>query len=190
MTLLKSRKFCVPAAVILCIVSLLFGVHKSVAREVREIENSFYEGVYLEDENYTQPALSEQLSNRASAALGIITIAANYDDMKTETDALRDARNGLLEAESIPKKAYYNDKLENAYKAVGEKLSAASLDENEASALSDYAATMSGAMGVIEKSAYNASVSEFVNETMRAFPLNILKGISFCDTPDYFRVEG
>lgn len=188
MTNLKKRSSAVIIAVIVVILGTLFGVHRSVNSETAKIEALFYKGVYLKDEKYTQSSIDAQLKKRADAALGLLTVAKNYTFLTDLAQELREARELLLDADTISEKYLANAKLESSYKQMFEAL-IVHADDVPAS-VESYVSTLRGAEGVIENSDYNKMVSEFRNSTLGAFPVNILKNLAFVKYPEYFGVEG
>ena len=189
MSMLKKRSTAFIVAVFVIIFGTLFGVHRSIAAETRKIETMFYNGVYIKDQNYTQPGISEKLDERAMAALGLVTIAAHYDTLADKADSLRQARLALMDAETITGKYIANEKMQSAYKALLAELAKQNLTDSETAATQSYAETLDGAQGFIQSSAYNNAVSSFRNE-LGAFPVSILKNLAFAAAPEYFGVEG
>jgi hypothetical protein len=101
---------------------------------------------------------------------------------------LREAREELLDADTIMGKNAANVKLESTWKQVYESL-VAHADDVPAS-VEGYVSTLKGAQSIIEKSDYNKQVSDFRNGTLAAFPVNILKNLALVDYPDYFGAKG
>lgn len=190
MSILKKRSTAVVITILVIIIATLFGVHRSVGKQADKIEAQFYEGVYLKDEGYYQASIAGQLEVRESAALGLVSLASNYDSLSSETKSLRNARNELIEAESIEEKYLANEKLQKAYTALYDAFVAEDISAREISGAEDYAYLMDAAQQLIKSSDYNSTVAEFINSDLRAFPVNILKHIAFCDYPEYFEVEG
>lgn len=185
---LKNRSTAMLVALVVIVFGTLIGVHRSVGRETAKIEAQFYEGVYLQDEQYTQPGIDAQLMAKGDAALGLITVAKDYAFASDMTDALRTSRESLLDADTIEEKYEANLRLEQAWRQLRDNLTAHA--GNLPESFESYVSTLSGAQGVIEHSAYNTVVSEFRNGTMSAFPVNILKNLAFVNYPDYFGTEG
>lgn len=188
MEVLLKRSTAALIAFIVIVFGTLFGVHRSVGSETAKIEKQFFSGVYLKDEEYLQPSIQSQLDKRATAALGLISLGFELEAAAGPAGELRDARNELLSAKTISDKYIANEKLQKAYKAL-----VAAMPEGgpagKTEALRSYTATMDGAQGVIEKSAYNGLVSEF-RRRLNSFPVNILKILAFVKYPEYFGAEG
>jgi hypothetical protein len=184
MSKLKKRSSAILIVVVVIVFGTLFGVHRSVNKETAKIEAQFYNGVYLKDEKYIQPSIQSQLDARTDAALGLLSVANKYIFLDDIVSILRGAREELMDAGTIQEKYAANVKLENAWKQVYESLTAHADDVPPS--VENYVSTLSGAQGIIDKSAYDRSVDEFRNSTLRAFPVNILKNLAFVDYPEYF----
>jgi len=190
MKVLKNDKYARLITIAVVIMATIFGVHKSVNKEARKIEAQFYSGVYVEDEKYTQPSIAAQLERRTNTALGIVTVAGNYDEAAGAAKELDEKRIQLMEAESITDKYLANTELQKSYEQIRELLAGSSLSPRDEEGLNTYYSTMDGAQGIISNSYYNLTVSRFTNGILGAFPVNILKYISFVRYPEYFGVEG
>jgi hypothetical protein len=190
MDIIKNRKFAILITVAVVVLATLFGVHRSAGKAARQIEARFYDGVYLEDEKYRESSIDSQLKKRDTAALGLISIAENYGGLEALNGDLKQARNDLLDAARISDKYIADEQLQKAYEALYAALMQQELTDRETEAAGHYAATMDGARSLIQKSSYNSEVSEFMNETMRSFPVNLLKSLAFVRYPEYFGLEG
>jgi hypothetical protein len=188
MSSLKKRSTAALIAAVVVIFGTLLGVHLSVSRETAKIEAQFYDGVYLKDEKYVQTSIQSQLDKRADAALGLLSVANKYVFLEDMAGVLREARETLLDADSLAEKYAANIKLENAWKQIYESLTAHADDVPTSD--ESYISTLRGAQSVIEKSDYNRLTAEFRQKTLSAFPVNILKNLAFVDYPEYFVVEG
>jgi hypothetical protein len=193
MTYFKKRSSAIVIAVIVVIFGTLFGVHRSVNSQTAKVEMLFYNGVYMTDKNYTQPSIESQLEKRADAALGLVTVGAKFgdvDQIPALTDALRQSRLVLVDAESISEKYAANEKMQAAYTALYNALFQFDMTESTLAAVKSYASVLDGAQGVIQKSDYNRMVSEYIGSALGAFPVNILKNLAFVQYPEYFGAEG
>lgn len=187
---LKNRKIAVIISVAVIIVSVLIGVNKSVYAQIKKLNDSFENGVYISSEDYTQPGIGRQLAKRTDAALGLVTLASEFGDMAQEQSDLRSAREALMSAGTIQEKFLCNEALEEAYKHIVLAFSYETLDEKQQNAYDSYTSTMDGAQSLITSSSYNRTVAEFENEVLNAFPVNILHFNFITGTPEYFRAEG
>lgn len=184
MSYLKKRSTAVLIAAVVIVFGTLLGVFLSLSRETAKIEAQFYKGVYLKADKYTQTSIQSQLDKRTDAALGLMTEAKKYVFTSDMAQILRQAREALLNADTLPDKYAANIELEKAWKQIYESLTAHADDIPEA--VESYVSTLRGAETVIKQSGYNEKVSEFRDKTLSAFPVNILKKLVFADYPEYF----
>lgn len=190
---LKKRQTAVVIAVLVVALATLFGAHRSLAAAVGAVEDQFYNGAWDEAQGYRQPSIYSQLEKRVEASLGFLTIADSFDDLQSETEALRQARFDLTEAmddKAITRMYTANEDLQSACETLYGLLTGKSLTEEQTASLERFAATMSGAQSVIRDSVYNAAVSTFLRDTLLEFPANILKNLTFVKSPEFFGLEG
>jgi hypothetical protein len=193
MAAFKKRSTAALVAVVVIVLGTLFGVHRSISSQTAKIEKMFYNGVTVTDSvtksTYVQPSIQSQLDKRQNAAMGLVSVASNYGDLKDLTDTLRSARLELVDATSIPAKFTANEKMQAAYVRLYSALSQHGLKDNEKASSMSYAETLNGAQGVIEKSDYNKQVTAF-RRSLNGFPVNILKNLAFVKYPDAFGFGG
>lgn len=191
MKLLKKRPIAIILTILIVALTTLISVNRSVSSVSQEIEAQFFSGVYLENEGYTQKSINSQLGKRIDAALGLVTIAKQYTAINLETDKLREVRLELIDADGITEMYTANEKLqvdfESLYMAL---LMQSDLTDDHRTSADNYAATFSGAQNVINDSNYNSIVSMYINKTLAAFPVNLLKNPAFVKYPEYFGLEG
>ena len=186
MKLFKKRGFAWCIAAIAIVRSILFGSYRSLNAQAKKVTNQFYNGVYDQKQDYTQPSINSQLDKCIDAAMGVLSITNHYENLINESSLLREARQALLDADTIGEKFKANTALKFAYDSAVSALEKVSLSESDASALESYRSTFDGAQGVIEKSLYNEQVEKFENYTISAFPAGILGGITGVTYPEYF----
>ena len=184
MEFLKKRSAAALIAAIAAVLCLFLGTSRSLGSLASDVEKGFTDGVVTD--GYTAPAIQRQLDNRASAAMGLVTIGNHYPELRDKTAALSDALHSLQDADGIEKKYLENEKLEKAYTALSSALDGV-VSADDADALDSYVSTLSGAQTVIRQSGYNRTVSEYYR-TARSFPTSVF-GI-FAKGPEYFGVEG
>ncbi|UOO37006.1 hypothetical protein IZU99_06935 [Oscillospiraceae bacterium CM] len=189
MDILKKRPVAWLVVLVVIVFGTLYGVHRSVSAASQKIEATFYNGVYLENEKYTQPSIQSQLDKRSEAALGLVTLGSRFGALEAETGALRAARQNLLSAQTISQKYTANTQLQSAYQVLYAALAAQDLGDRTEAA-SYYASVLGGAQAVIQNSAYNGAVAAYRNMTLAAFPVVLLKNLAFVSYPDYFGLEG
>jgi len=155
MVLLKNRKIAILITVIVVFLSMLFGVGRSLNRLAANTERMFYEGVYLEDRGFVQPAINAHLENITNLALDCATVFANHPDLAHFSEAVRFARRDLLEANSISDKfgAYLG--IREVFIAFFNAADAVELYDGDRSLIDGFAHTFFGAVNAIESSAYN-----------------------------------
>ena len=190
MKIINNRRTALMITAAVIVVATLFGMHRSLSKEVRRIEKQFYDGVFLKTEGYTENSIESHLNNRLKAALGLVTVAANYSEVSEETAALRSARENLMNARGITEKYAANERLQKEYDILASKLAELPLKKKDVADAAVYSSTFFGAQASIRNSGYNSLVSGFINGTLRAFPVNVLKNIAFVKAPEYFELEG
>ena len=181
MEVLKKRSTATVICVVVCVLSLLLGIHLSVNRQLGKLEDAFYNGVYSKDAGYTLPAIQMQLDERYNAAIGIISLIPSE-----LAGNLRDACDWLLEAETLSEKYEANEALQAAYENVLQNVDASMFDERTLGGFNDYCSTMDNSQRLIETSGYNEAAEEFEDEILGSFPLSILKYPAFAGRPEYF----
>ena len=181
MSVFKNRRTAVIITVILCLLALVIGVRRSVGRQAADILEQFESGVRSSSAGYTLPSVSAQLEARSNASLGLISLAAQYGELSEKSDAVRRAREALLDAGSEA-----NAALGSACDALVPLLEQQLTDADKISALKDYAGIMSNTARLIETSGYNELVSDFRSNVLGLFPVNVLYRIAGVTVPDYF----
>ena len=188
-SLLRKRGVALLITIIVLIASTLMSVNRSLGAECRNIEDGFYNGVYVNADGYVHKSIYSQLRQRCDAANGLISLADGYDELSDEVDALRDAREILLRGlndDSIFGMRSANDALTPAFNTLKSALAEYGLGENIRSAFDDYVSTFEGAQNVIDNSGYNESVLEFNRKTLNVFPANILGELAGVESPEFF----
>ena len=186
MSVFKNRRTAVIITVILCLLALVIGVRRSVGRQAADILEQFESGVRSSSAGDTLPSVSAQLEARSNASLGLISLAAQYGELSEKTDAVRRAREALLDAGSVTARSEANAALGSACDALVPLLEQQLTDADKISALKDYAGIMSNTARLIETSGYNELVSDFRSNVLGLFPVNVLYRIAGVTVPDYF----
>jgi cell division protein FtsX len=184
MIALQKRSTAATIALIVILAATFMGMVRSANAAAAKIEKQFATGVYLKHDKYVEPGIQQQLDKRTEAALGLLTVANNEDYLKADAVLLREAREAILEADTIAEKYAANEKLETAWQQLYESLTVRA-DKVPAS-VESYAATLRGAQGAIEKSHYNESAEQFAEE-MGAFPIGLIRMLGLVNLPDMFR---
>ncbi len=186
MKALKKRSTASAVALVVIIAATLFGMIRSANAAARAVERQFEHGVKVTDVNgqkYTEKSIQDQLQRRADAALGLLAAVTDDALLKEDADALRKAREALLDADTVREKYAANEKMEATWRRLYETLTARG-GELPAS-VESYASTLRGAQGAIDKSHYNEAVLRFEAE-MRAFPAGLLRMLGLVDLPETF----
>ena len=146
----------------------------------REVEELFFDGVYLESEGYLQPSIDSQIERIVAASLNVATILQNNDAYASEAEAIIEARRDLLNATSIKEKNRALLILDNSLKVL-----AIAIDQNsdlsgrEHEALAQHLQRYEGAYTFILVSlapSYNSKVDEYYDQ--RSFIAALFSGIA------------
>ena len=130
--------------------------------------------------------LASELFNGGTVPPLELALAAQYGELSEKTDAVRMAREALLDAGSVPARSEANAALGSACDALVPLLEQQLTDADKISALKDYSGIMSNTARLIETSGYNELVSEFRSNVLGLFPVNVLYRIAGVTVPDYF----
>jgi hypothetical protein len=183
---LKSRKTAAVVLVIVILIATPLGSARSIRKEASKVEDMFYNGVYVKDGNYTSGAISDYLSDASRAAIGLVSVASNYDNLSDETESLRSAREELIDAVDISAMYTANSKMQSAWENLYGLIQSENLSDSEKDSIEDYASLFEGAEGAVKKNGYNDAVSEFNDEILGRVPANVIAGIMGVDGPESF----
>ena len=184
MSVLKKRKFAVLIVVVVAVLATLFGVRKSLNILARDAEAMFFDGVYLEEQRYTQPGINTHIENSAGAALGLSTIMENYAELRDDSSALLSARREFIAARSIKEKFSANEKMHIAFDSLTERAAKLDLNDRDQEALKQYSSTFYGAQTAIANSQYNQRASAFMDEA--SVLAHLLRPFIFVKSPQIF----
>ena len=186
MSILKNRKIATIIAAIAIVAATMLGTTVSLNRASAKVEDMFYDGVYLENGGYMQPGIESHLEKRIEVSLGIWAIVDEYDELKTELAAFRAARESLINAGNPAQKGRGNDELQLAFTVLRDALAKIDLPERDVADLEKLFSTFNGAQTAILGSGYNLEVMEFMDGTLGAFPVVILKRFIPVRAPQLF----
>ena len=189
MNILRKR----PVAAIICVIvialSTIYSAHRSLGAKVRELTDSFYTGVYSEEQDRTLRSISSQLDKRCEAANGLVALSEKYvgeiGDEKA-ADILRNSRLNLMKSTDITEKYLRNKDIDAAFNSLHAELEMLDLPERDTAMLEEYTGIFRGAQTLINSSGYNEAVRSFERNTLGAFPANILKEVAFVPRPVLF----
>ena len=186
MKLLKNRGVAIIITIVVVIASTLFGIYTSANRVAREIESTFYDGVFLEDENRLQPSLNSHLQNAENAALGLGTILGNYPELADNANALLMAQDKLASAMSISSRESAAWELRDSFAELMKSAELVSLDERDTAATEHHASTFRGAFSAMHNTHYNIAAEERLSGQSPIF--RIVSDFLSANRPDFFRV--
>jgi len=181
---LKNRKFAILLTIVVAAAATLLGVRATAGNKARKIEAMFYNGVYIESENYTQPGIEAHLESCLSAALGAATMLEKYADLEDDAKILVAARRELLSASSVKDKDMANELMRDSFANLMRKAKTADLAQRDSDAAAQHYKAYNGALGAIQNSRYNDKVDEyFMGQSAIA---KILSSITLAKKPAYF----
>ncbi len=188
MKLLKKREVSIIVFVLAVLIATPLGMKISLQRAADKVRSGFYNGVYLEDENYTTQGANSYFEDISHNALGLITVGSNYDAVSAETAAVKVARERLLAAETIEEQSETNESLVSAVDALTDALQNMELSESDCDNFLSYSESFSGAEGALINSArhYNDSVEEFETDVLGRFPAGAIAKIFSVRLPETF----
>lgn len=181
--ILTDRRF---AAGVLALVVLVFtplGARMSLNRAVRDVEEQFFTGID------GRGSISDFLSDSVDAALGLISVGANYEAAGDETGELRVDRGLLqdaLEGGDISEIANANALVVKSFNALKDTLLSLPLSDDDAMSVDYYVSSFEGAQGAISHSTYNEAVAEFIADTYGRFPARVIGSALGIDPPQSF----
>jgi hypothetical protein len=188
MEALKKRQNALVIFVVVVVVFTLIGCHRSLSKVCRQAEEAFFQkGAFSDVGYYTSPA--DQLENCVKYANRLLSVINGSDALADAYSAVRDSRQALVDAldkqdisdiynanQALAAAVTQTDALVQAGAAVPE-----SNDDYDA-IISDFFA----AQAVAEESPYNEYVDEFIRTTVRPFPTNLLRVVSFVSLPEKY----
>ena len=186
MSKLQNRKIATLIAAVAIIAATLLGTMVSLNRAASKVEDTFYSGVYLKSEGYTQPGIDAHLNSRIAAANGMLAIIGTYSELDAETVAFRAARENLINAERPAQKGRANDAMQQSFIALRDAAEEIEMSARDISDLDKFYTTFNGAQAAILGSGYNLNVLEFLDGTLGAFPVVVLKRLVPVRTPQMF----
>jgi len=163
MKLLKKRKNAVLITIVVVIAATLYGVYTTEGRYSRDIEAMFFDGVFLEEQGFTQPSINSHLEKSANAALGLATLMENYPGLAGRADALLSARRELLAAGNITQKERAALKMRDGFIDLLNAAKKMDLTEREIDSATQFYSTFNGAMIAINNSRYNEIVGDHLD---------------------------
>jgi len=155
--------FAVFITVVIAVAATLAGIHGTSGRYARNVEASFFDGVYMKAEGYTQPGIATHLDVCANAALGLATLLEKYPELAGPSEDLLSARRELVAADGILAKNNAFSNMVGRYNVILDAAKSSGLSEQDLINTGQYASSFSGAFGAISRSAYNDNVREHLS---------------------------
>ena len=183
---LSTNRF-LAVIVLVCVVVIFtpIGVIRSVSALASDIEEGFYNGVYNDEEGYTEKSIQSHLDNRANAANGLLTLSSQLGITDSAYNDLQSARYALIDSVTISDRFSANELIAKHSEEVYDLISGMELTEDQQQMLDYYMQTLRGAQTAIEGLSYNDTVSEFYDKTLKTFPVSLFS--PFLKTgPEYF----
>ena len=184
MKLLKNRKIVIPIAVVVIFLATLFGVHRSLNRIARDVEEMFYTGVPMELATGTWPSINQHLRNLSLSIEDNVTLYLNHSELSGEANALILAQRSLMDADSISEKYLAYQSIQQTSTAFLSKAESVDLTEDEWYPIKQYQTVFMGATGAIQSSEYNVKARGFMDEV--SFIARLLRPIVFVTPPQVF----
>lgn len=186
----RKRSGAVLVFFVVVILASLFAANRSLSGRVREVTDLFSDGVYDSNVGYRLPSIKRQLEVRKDASQNLISAGAPYSEAAQETNALRSARNvlvnGLSNSVGAEKLHDANKELVTAFDALYGKLKTLSLKDSERSLADESQGRMENTAAIIQKSGYNEAVRQFSRDILSVFPTNYVMKFAFVNPPELF----
>jgi hypothetical protein len=189
MELFKRKPVAILVTALVVALATLYSVNRTLGAACQAVTDGYYEGVFVASDGYRHPGISTHLSFRLSRADAIVSIAANYAGLETQTAAVQDARDNLLaatESGSLSAQHDRNAELQAAVTALEGAAANVSLSEQDRKNLDTCLTDMSGAQTAIEGAGYNEAVRAFYRSTYYVFPTEFLASASGVSAPELY----
>lgn len=182
----KSRTAVIAViAVLVIFLAVFIGVNKSLGGKMKEASDAFTEGL---EADYGI-SIYNHIKVRIDTSSNMQTIAAKYEAVLSDYQALRSARNDLydllLDGKDLGSIHDSNERLTEAFDTVYIKLTPL-LTPKELGFAQEYKSTMDNAQRKIGENSYNANVKKLYDEVLNKFPASILKHLCWTKPPQYF----
>ena len=192
MKILKNQAVALLLCLILISGATWYGANRSLGARIYTVNEMFYEGVsYHPELGRPMPSIHGQLSQRATAALRVLSIGEHRAGLEQSREVLETARRNLarLLDGGSPGELFLADlELSFAFADYIAVLRPMLQAENapDLETLDAAYDTMRNAARVIRDSGYNEVVLAFYDEVLGRFPTNILINIVSHNPPERF----
>lgn len=172
---------CIAVAVIL--LSLAFGVHRSVAAEAKKVNTMFEKGT--DGSGY---GIAPDLRDRQEDAAYLTRLAERYDGLERETAAVTAAVQELSDARTAGEKFDANQKLEAAVTSLELAMKNAPLSESDSRFLAEAKADFDSRHRTVTREAakYNEQVAKFEETVLHGLPVRLFGWVFGLPTVEAF----
>ncbi len=181
MKFLKSHGGAIVITVLVVVLSVVFGFHRSATAARADVEAAFYQGV--DGSGYS---IAADLTTRRNVCSNLAAVGARYmgeGELSALTSALSDPR-----WQGGPAAQYdANLDLGAAAEAVLLALEDAGLSGQDAKYVQGFRADLDAKADTISRDGYNALVDAFNTKVLGVFPANFLRHIAFVRGAEAFR---
>jgi len=167
------------------VLALLIGVHISLTRLVRDVEQMFYDGVPIEGTDGTWPSINQHLRNLSQSISDNVPLYLNHSGLSDEAEALLTAQRNLMDAETISEKYSAYQSIQQTSTAFLRKAETVDfLSDDDRGPIDQYQIIFSGATGAIQSNDYNIRARGFMDNA--SFIAVLLKPLAFVTPPQVF----
>ncbi len=178
MQFLKSYRGAALITALVILLSVVFGAHRSLTAVRSDVLQVFEMGAYGDGHS-----VKGDLNARRAVCANLYTVAQRYLP-EAELDELG---RSLEETDQEAPSASAYENLDSAAHLVIEELEAVSLSEQDAKYVSGFQAELTSRTLTIAKDPYHQRALEFNNDTLGAFPANLLKHVAFVEALPIYR---
>ena len=161
MKVLEDRKIAVFITVVIAVAATFFGVNKSLKNLYRDVEDLFYNGVYLVDQKYTEPAVYAHIEDCARNALGLATLLQDEPELARYAREVIEARRKLYDAKDIASISAEYSKMGISFDSLVNTAQSVNLTEREIEAITQYNASYNGARGAVANSSFHEKTTQY-----------------------------
>ena len=162
--ILGERRVAVLITVVIAVAATLIGVNRGLKRAMRNIEDAFYNGVYLEDQKYTEPSINSHIQNCAENALNLATLLQGHPELKPNVDALLSARRDLLNAKDLAAKSAADRRMFEMFANLEVASQTVELTDRESEVIDLYLNSFFGARSSMAHSAFHDKTLQYSKE--------------------------
>lgn len=181
MNFFKSYTGAMTVMVVVIVLSILGGSHRSLTAERNKVEALFYSGT--DGSGYS---IQTDLDERCAIAANLLTVAGRYLGKDDTADVSAFIRQ-LERADSPPEKYEWNQALGEAAETLLTKLEGCALSEKDAQYVRGFRTDLNARADTIARDGYNGLADQFNTQVLGSFPANILSKLTFVRQAEAFR---